>query len=337
MDSEYANIPKFLNNEICPRMNLKNKIKQAHGDYLLKISNEAAHCENFTKRLSSVKKNINNLLRKQKGSKNSLKDIHNISNSLFGLFEDIKRLRFPTNDFKLEIEIINKYIIVVLDDYLKSSYHKKCASIGETILACYLDLFITFTTRKTPKKINVKPPFLVNPLTNSPLELDIMLDEFRLAFEFQGEHHYTDNKVRGKDAFKLIECSKNKRILIPVNISQLSSVELQNLISNSIKDHLGLQCILTNMNTSTSLNQITNNQLLKFSKVVQRIYLSSVIFKEALSWLDLESKNYINGRLQNGNQFSASKPAPRGVAISGDLDIKEIYKRLPLITKLRKK
>ena len=90
------------------------------------------------------------------------------------------------------------------------------------------------------------------------------------------------------------------------------------------------------MNISTSSHPVTNKQLLKFSKVVQRIYLSSIIFKEALSWLDLKSNNYINGRLQNGNLISASNPAPRGAAISGDLDIKEIYNRLPLITKLRK-
>ena len=157
-------------------MTLKNKIKQAHDDYLLKISNEVAHFENFKKRLSRVKKNIDKLLRKQKGSENSLKDIHSISNYLFGLVEDIKRLKFPENDFEVEIKIINEYIIGVLDVHLKSK-HNQCATYGETILACYLDLFITFTTRKTPKKINVKPQFLVNPSTNSRLELDIMLDE----------------------------------------------------------------------------------------------------------------------------------------------------------------
>lgn len=319
------------------KMTLKKKIKQIHIDYLSNISNKTNYIDSFKSRLNRIEKNIGNLFRKEKGSKNSLKNIHNISNYLFGLIEDIKRLKFPKYDFKLEIQIINEYIICVMDDYLKSNYHKQCASYGETILACYLDLFITFTTRKTLKKINVKPPFLVNPLTNSLLELDIMFDEFRLAFEFQGEHHYTDNKVRDKDKFKLFECSKNKRILTPVNISQLSSVELQNLIVNSIKDHLGLEGILTNIGTSAYLNPVKNKQLLKFSKVVQRIYLSSVIFKEALSYLDSKSEKYINGRLKNGNQFTASNPAPRGVAISGDIDIKEIYNRLPLITKLRKR
>lgn len=317
-------------------MTLKKKIKRTHSDYLSNISNKTNYPNSFKSRLDRIEKNIGNLFRKEKGSKNSLKDIHNISNYLFGLIEDIKRLKFPEYDFKLEIKIINEYIICVLDDCLNSNYHKQCASRGETILACYLDLFITFTTRKTSKEINVKPPFLVYPLTNSPLELDIMFDEFRLAFEFQGEHHYTDNKVQAKDKFKLSECSKNKRILIPINMLQLRSIELQNLILNSTKDHLDLGGIFTNMNISTSSHPVTNKQLLKFSKVVQRIYLSSIIFKEALSWLDLKSNNYINGRLQNGNLISASNPAPRGAAISGDLDIKEIYNRLPLITKLRK-
>ena len=118
---------------------------------------------------------------------------------------------------------------------------------------------------------------------------------------------------------------------------QLKSVELQKLILNSIKDHLDIGIFLGNINTSASSKPVTNKQFLKFSKVVQRIYLSSIIFKEALSWLDLKSDGYIKERLQKGNQTSASLPAPRGAAISGDLDIEEIYKKLPLITKLRKR
>lgn len=114
--------------------------------------------------------------------------------------------------------MLNDYLIYTLNELATTKYNGQCPSYGEALLNCYLDVFITFTTLKTEKEIGINPDFLINPLTGSKLELDVLFEGYKCAFEFQGEHHYTDANVIAKHVFKLNECKNTKRILIPVNI-----------------------------------------------------------------------------------------------------------------------
>jgi hypothetical protein len=236
----------------------------------------------------------------------------------------------------VERKAINACVITALDAARQSQYSGQCASYGEALLNCYLDLFITFTVRGTPKDIAVKPSFLVNPTTGSVLELDVMFQDFRLAFEFQGEHHYTTPKVQAKDAFKLAKCGALQRILIPVNISQLNSHTLQSLIANSIKDHLRLNEVITSKDPSRFLaGAASSRQLTSFSKAVQRLYSAESVFREAMDWVDSEAVTYITNQ-SSRNPVSATTAAPRQGPASPDLSLAQIYQGLRYVTAIRK-
>jgi hypothetical protein len=256
---------------------------------------------------------------------------------LFGLEEDLPRLGLPAFSLDREKAVLNRVIISALDRRRASNYSGECGSYGETLLNCYLDLFITLTVLNTPREIEAKPSFLVNPATGAVLEIDVLLEDFRLGFEFQGEHHYTDPKVVAKDAFKLRALAKHQRILVPVNISQLHGETLQNLIVNSIKDDLGLQQLLTSRNPSAlPRGRASQKQLLQFSKAVQRIYLSRILFAASFAWLDNEATRYV-AQMNRRNPISSTTPAPRHISPAGDLDVTRIYRALEYVTQARRR
>ena len=164
--------------------------------------------------------------------------------------------------------------------------------------------------------------------------MDVLFEDFKLAFEFQGEDHYNKPKVMAKDRFKLKQCPLNNRLLIPVNISQLNGEKLSILIANSIKDSIGLAEIIENDDFSVLVSKPNYiKHISNLFKVVQRLYLSKVLFHETIIWLDVRSSKYILS-LSGKCPISASTDAPRYVNKLSDLTIEALYKSIP---KLRKK
>jgi hypothetical protein len=324
------------------RQNLVNSIKERQELYLEKIVNLEYHSD-FTNRFKNLTKKIQKLLRKDYASENSIKSIPTISRLLFGLIEDTKRKRALSYGFDNEVKIVNEHLIKYLKNKISTRYDGKCPSYGEALLNAYLDLFITATVFKTGKEIPAYPSFLMNPKTGSILEIDTLFEDFHIAFEFQGEHHYTNTKTKEKDEFKLTACPESGILLIPVNPFQLNSDILQKLIVNSIKDFLRLNDLYKDKRTeywAEYLAQIgiSNKQLLRFSKVAQRLYLSKIIFSESLKWLDIKSNEYINEyKRKYPEARSAKEPAPRYIFTNNDLSIEDIYKNLKYVTRVRKR
>lgn len=285
----------------------------------------------ITKKFMNFNNKFKRFLRCEFASNNSLKQIPLLSSLIFGIQEYQKQLGFHQYAFSKELKTINKYLIFALDSLASSKYNAKCPSYGEALLNCYLDLYITFTINHICKKIDAHPRFLINPLTGSNLELDVLFENFRLSFEFQGEHHYTDLTTQTKDTFKLNSSHSNNHVLVPVNIFQLSHTCLATLICNSIKEQKGLTPLVNN-HQKVELSQTTLSQ---FLKVIQRLYLANNLFKETLDWLDIKSQNYIRGRFPS-SPISASTCAPRLNHISDDddLSLEELYKLLPQMRKI---
>jgi hypothetical protein len=61
--------------------------------------------------------------------------------------------------------------------------------------------FLEFITKKPFEK--VRPSFLINPVTQRPLELDMYNEELRLAIEYNGAQHYHYNQMMhgNRDSF----------------------------------------------------------------------------------------------------------------------------------------
>lgn len=317
------------------REKVRRLVKIDHEAYLSSIAG-TTHFQSFKERLCRVDVVLRDILRKEPGSENSLKDVPTFVHYLFGLREDALRLAIPIPSFVREIEVLNDLVIAALEQRRSTKYSGECASYGEALLNCYLDLFVTLTVIKTPRHLGARPSFLVNPATGANLELDVILEDFRLAFEFQGEHHYVDEKVIERDKFKLAECAQFQRILIPVNPYQLQAAALQKLVLNSIKDQLQIGSLLSSPATfSPSAVSASNKQLLQFSKAAQRIYLSNMLFSRAMQWVDSHATSYI-ANISSHSPISTSTPAPRLVPPSQDMDVETIYRKLVLVTKLRR-
>jgi hypothetical protein len=86
--------------------------------------------------------------------------------------------------------------------------------------------FLEFIFQKDFTK--VRPDFLINPITNQPLEIDCYNDELKLAIEYNGKQHYEYNKMmhqnsqhsfqnqKYRDYIKSELCKKNGITLIIV-------------------------------------------------------------------------------------------------------------------------
>lgn len=306
-------------------------LKSAHKSYIEGLQKLEPHLK-IPDRFAKVIYLLQSLLRKEIGSQNSIDLVSNLARLIFGLKDDISRLKLNDYNFSIELDVINNYTIDYLEARRSSQYSQQCASYGETLLNCYLDLFITLTVPNTPRLIGVKPGFLINPSTGNNLEIDILLEEFRLGFEFQGEHHYRESSVMAKDKFKLSSLKNHNRVLIPTNISQLSFNSLAVLICNSIKDFLNLHELFT---TSKNSSDSSNIELLKFMKAVQRIYLATIIFTKTGKWLDSYSNRY-QTNMATSNPYSTGNPAPRQSLLTNDLSVKFMYQKLRKISDIRK-
>jgi hypothetical protein len=305
------------------RNKYKSILKYKHKDYLTSLEDNIINTVNLGSRFKNLQNKIIAQLRKTEKSASSVKGIPTICKILFGLQEDIVGLSLPGYSFSTENEIVNMFIISYLEDQRITQFNGECAFYGETLLNLYIDLFITLTCIKTPREIENKPEFLVNPLTNQQLELDVILEDFLLAFEFQGESHYREEKEIVKDRYKLSICANNKFILIPVNIHQLESNRLMRLILNSIKDAIDINNEVINLVGGGSL-KINSKHLLSFKKACQRMYLAHTLFKESIIWLDKYSARFRETQA-NRNPISSSSEAPRLVAKNSDMSIEELY------------
>jgi len=304
---------------------IKQKAQSNQRQYLESIL-DMSQKQTIGKKLDNFNNKFKRFLRCEYGSNNSLKQIPHLSALIWSIQDYQRQMHITLYSFHEELSILNYYIISALDSLSTSKYNSKCPSYGEALLNCYLDIYITFTIRATQKEIDAHPNFLINPLTGANLELDVLFENFKLAFEFQGEHHYTDTSTQTKDALKRGISTTNNHVLIPVNISQLSHECLSSLICNSIKE----QKLLTSFVNDFENTNINGTALHQLYKVIQRIYLAHLLFKEALDWLDSRALNYINGRIPS-SPISAQSSAPRIMHISDsmDLDIESLYARIP--------
>lgn len=314
--------------DLSERKRFKASIKASHREFLKKLPENQRSIAKLESRFERLRKNLNNQLRKVDSSGNSVRLIPRLCRIVFGLQEDIKRLKLPFYEFCIEQDIINYYVIHFLTLQRETQYNGECQYYGETLLNLYLDIFITLTCWNTPRKIDHKPGYLKNPNSGQLLELDIVLEDFKLAFEFQGESHYRDKSDMEKDALKLKICSQNNVVLIPVNISQLDSQYLMDLIINSIKDALDLHEYLSKKNNPQKLSHgISGKNLLAFKKATQRIYLAKQILGNSIVWLDRYASRFRETQASR-NPISASTEAPRILKKGKDFDVDYIYHRL---------
>lgn len=310
-------------------------IKNRNQPYLSSLTN-ADYYPEFQQRFANLTRKTRSLTRKEYGSANSLSEVSHLGRLIAGFMEDMRQKKAPAFDFLEYKNVLNEYLINYLEAKRKTNYDGQCASYGETLFVLYLDLFITATISEIDKELQVNPPFLINPKTSAALEIDVFFEIFKLAFEFQGEHHYTDSKTQEKDLFKLTECRNKGIILIPVNISQLNCKILQALIINSVKDFLGIHDLFTSKrDTFKPTTALKSKQLLNFCKITERLYTSTVIFDISAAWLDSKAVKYINN-IQVRSPISSTAPAPRQMPPIGDFDIVTLYRGLKHISVFRK-
>ena len=81
---------------------------------------------------------------------------------------------------------------------------------------------------------NTRPDFMINPITNQPLELDCYNEELRLAIEYNGRQHYEYNRMmhqnskyqfhnmQYRDHIKKELCEKNgiRLIIVPYSVKE---------------------------------------------------------------------------------------------------------------------
>ncbi|MBE9140307.1 hypothetical protein IQ254_24435 [Nodosilinea sp. LEGE 07088] len=318
--------------ELKLRKKYKAIIKSNHKAYLAALTEQQKATANLEGRFKNLRNKFSTQLRKESGSANSVKLISTISRNLFGLQEDFIRLSLPRYEFQAEKEIINEYLVSFLEQQRTTQYAGECQYYGETLLNIYLDLFITLTCSKNSKNIEHKPGFLINPKTGNNLELDVLLENFLLAFEFQGESHYREEKEKEKDQVKLSMCAENKLVLIPVNISQLSSTNLMKLICNSVKDAIGLDAEGKGLMLQRNKNNLNlhKKHLNAYMKACQRIYLASTLFQRSLEWADDYAKRFRDTQ-QSRNPISSSTEAPRLSLNDNDMSVQELYYNLKFI------
>ena len=310
-------------------------IKESQRRYLARIADLEQVVE-VARRFAALSKALRVLLRKDAGSGRSFKALPRVARMISSLDLFLGTADLPKYDFAREKSAVNAIAISGIGDRLQSKYDGQCASYGEAILNGYLDVFIGLTAYGAAKEIAAKPAFLIYPLTGSGLELDVIIEDFKLAFEFQGEHHYSDAGVRAKDQFKLARCGNTGRILIPVNISQLNGGVLRELILNSIKDQRGLHEVVLHRDAWRYVpGASTNTQILQFCKAIDRFRLATNIYGETLDWLDGESKAYIANSLRR-SPVSGTSPAPRSSPALGDLAASGITSAVKYISRARR-
>jgi hypothetical protein len=101
-------------------------IKANHKMYIESLSEIEKTNLNIEQRFLNLKRKILGLLRKKEKSINSIKFLPTITRVLFGLQEDISRLKLPYYSFENEKKIINHFIISFLEDQKNTKFNGKC-------------------------------------------------------------------------------------------------------------------------------------------------------------------------------------------------------------------
>jgi hypothetical protein len=320
------------------RMRYLKPIEAAHSQYISKLDEVSALV--FEKRFHNLYIKLREFSRGESSSTNNLKKTPKITHLIFGLSEDIHRMKLASYPFDIERELLCKFIQERIDGNISTYYGGRLKHYGETLLNCYLDLVVTLTTLKTEKEIAAYPNFLVNPLTSQNMELDVLFEGFNIAFEFQGEHHYR-NTVEGQrtqymDAKKLEQCRENGVLLIPVNSSQLPSSKLFDLIANTAKDFLELGTVSIQISrreqTETSLN-CTKRELANYFKLLQRLVMANYLFAPMIEHLDSRSEKFIRTQ-KDRYPITCTSEAPRLFYSGTDLPLIRLYRTIPRLAKI---
>ncbi|MCL2235278.1 MAG: hypothetical protein FWB98_02425 [Defluviitaleaceae bacterium] len=332
--SEETQVATSIDRDI--RKQIMQAIRISHKKYLSSL--EADKITLLEKRFKNLYIKLrNNLSRKEFASLNSLKGIPLITKIISGLHDDIKRLGLKEHDFKHEILLLCRFVRARIEQNLDTKYDDQC-NYSESLLNCYLDLMISLTTRKSLKEIEAYPDFLVNPITNQKMELDVLFEGFKIAFEFQGETHYTDEKTKVKDREKLLQCSEENIILVPINAFQLNSSKILDLIANSIKDFLNLGLVadelINRKHTVTTIN-CSKAALSNYFKVLQRLKVATLVFGSIFEELDVRAVRYIETQSRR-SPITTSTNAPRAFDSGLDHDFRDLYMVVPNMNKVSK-
>jgi len=302
--------------------------------------NKLDNIPNLLRNFKRLNIELRELSRKDFSSNNSLKAIPAICRRIFGISTELKNYTLKKYNFEKEKMLVNQYVKSKIYSNISSKYNGKC-KYGETLLNCYLDLIISFTTNKSKKEIESYPDFLINPITGQNMEVDILFTGFKLGFEFQGEHHYNgrDPKAMTKDKEKLNICVSKGMILIPVNACQLNSYQLSNLICNSVKDFLNIGRIsndIINGKVQKLVLECRKKDLINYFSVLYRIKMANNIFFDTFKELDIIAGNYT----QQQNRYSphtTTQIAPRAFDSGMDATFEQLYRTIPKISKSLKK
>jgi hypothetical protein len=320
--------------EVKARKKSKAIIKSNYKKYLAELEEVTDDHPNFIKRFNSLQRKCNNLVRKEKGSIQSIKEVSRISKIIFGLSEDMIRLSLPVYDFKIEKELINHFIIGGLKKRKETKYFGECKYYGEVILNLYLDVLIVITSNKIDHIIEHKPAYLINPETGQNLELDIVIEGYNLSFELQGDTHYINRKEIIKDKFKIQKSIEKKKYLIPVNLGQLNSETISILIINTLKSALGLHDVITDTGIQDQpIFKTKKWDIVLFTRVAQRMYLANKWFSPSLEWIDTYANRLIQTQ-QSRSPISTTTEAPSMVELDRNLSLDYIYKRIKYVKKI---
>ena len=264
----------------------------------------------------------NALKRKKSGSANSLKNIIKLSKRIYGFEELAKQFKFTPPDFSREIDLLNSLLL----DYVKVQMDKRKRNtkifFGENLLNSYCDVIFLATNLDPDRRNNIRPKILRNPKTGKNLEYDIFFKNIKVALEFQGEQHYTNEKIMQNDKMKLNLSKINCIMLSPINPIQMKDFALSKLIANTTKDFLKMNDCNGNLYPN-----IKAKYMLLF-KIIQRFDLANKLYSDVMKYLDEITSKYMKS-IMRYSQISTTSLAPRIVSESGDKDITELNKQIP--------
>lgn len=274
---------------------------------------------------------LNSLLRKELLSINQTKNFIKVNRQIqriSGYCQTNKLFRYNFYEEKI---VLNNILISIYEINLESNYDKKCASYGESLLNCYLDTLITLFDRHSEKDITKNFPFLNYPPSGENLELDVNFENLKLAFEFQGEYHYVDSRIQKKDKFKLSAMNRERRILIPVNVSQLQTDEIVDLILNAIINSDNIKEVIYYQKEIQKFSRASRN---RFLRLLNNFSISLELYRDSFKYLDYRASFYISKLQKSNKNISATTPAPQMISSDEQVSFESLQRLQKILFKL---